>query len=276
MNDVDLLKDLQGPVTRLMERLTIKDNYNRRLVKYKLFPKQKELCDLLEKEKYVVINKSRVVGGTTTLAAFIASTLFRATPDEPENITIVCDTFVQSEEFLAKVKDFLIQFHQMFFDSLNKKDMFTKNRKRELVLTNGSRITARSSDPSCLCGVGGVTWAVFDESALISRGEDVYASVLPTLVTGGRVTMISTPNGKDRLHYEACRRAGLKGTNEWNGYELFEMRWYEDPRYNKGLKWFKSNDGIDETIEEEYHGSEYLRRKISRRRRENRYRMPEV
>jgi hypothetical protein len=134
--------------------------------------------------------------------------------------------------------------------------MFTKNRKRELVLTNGSRITARSSDPSCLCGVGGVTWAVFDESALISRGEDVYASVLPTLVTGGRVTMISTPNGKDRLHYEACRRAGLKGTNEWNGYELFEMRWYEDPRYNKGLKWFKSNDGIDETIEEEYHGSD--------------------
>ena len=232
----------------MMERLTIEDRYGRRQVKYKMFPKQKELCDLLEKEKYVVINKSRVVGATTTVAAFVASTLFKATPYEPENISIVCDTFVQSEEFLAKVKDFLTQFHQMFFDSLDKKDIFTKNRKRELVLTNGSRITARSSDPSCLCGVGGVTWIVFDGSAWINRSEDVYASVLPTLVAGGRVTMISTPNGKDRLHYETCRRAALKGTKDWNGYELFEMKWYEDPRYNKNLKWFKSKDGISEII----------------------------
>ena len=249
MFENDLLDDLRGPNSRMMERLTIENQYDRRQVKYKMFPKQRELCDLLEKEKYVVINKSRVVGATTTVAAFVASTLFKATPDKPEVVSVVCNTYEQSVEFLKKVKSFLVQYYQIFFSVMDEKNLFTKNTKREFVLYNGSRVMAKSSNPECHCGVGGVTWVVFDESAFISRGEDVYASVIPTLVTGGRVTMISTPNGKDRLHYETCRRAALKGTKDWNGYELFEMKWYEDPRFNKNLKWFKPpKDGVGEII----------------------------
>lgn len=61
--------------------------------------------------------------------------------------------------------------------------------------------------------------------------------------------MISTPNGKDLLYYETCRRAALKGTSEWNNFELVDMRWYQDPRYNKFLEWYRVNE---ETNEPEY------------------------
>ena len=64
--------------------------------------------------------------------------------------------------------------------------------------------------------------------------------------------MISTPNGKDLLYYETCRLAKLKGTDEWNNFELVEMKWYQDPRYNKFLEWYKKDKETGEvTIKKE-------------------------
>ena len=85
----------------------------------------------------------------------------------------------------------------------------------------------------------GVSYLVFDDAAFIENGKDVYASALPTVSTGGHIIMISTPNGKDMLYYETCRQAKLKGTKDWNNFELVEMKWYQDPRYNKFLEWTK-------------------------------------
>ena len=66
--------------------------------------------------------------------------------------------------------------------------------------------------------------------------------------------MISTPNGKDLLYYETCRRAALKGTSDWNGFELVEMKWYQDLRYNKFLEWYRKNPetGDIEIVKENY------------------------
>ena len=54
--------------------------------------------------------------------------------------------------------------------------------------------------------------------------------------------MISTPNGKDQLYYETCRLAKLKGQDGWNNFELVEMKWYQDLRYNKHLEWYRKNE----------------------------------
>ena len=94
----------------------------------------------------------------------------------------------------------------------------------------------------------GVTYLVFDEAAFIENGKDVYASALPTVSTGGHIIMISTPNGKDMLYYETCRQAKLKGTKDWNNFELVEMKWYQAPRYNKFLEWTKKDEETGEVI----------------------------
>ena len=94
----------------------------------------------------------------------------------------------------------------------------------------------------------GVSYLVFDEAAFIENGKDVYASALPTVSTGGHIIMISTPNGKDMLYYETCRQAKLKGTKDWNNFELVEMKWYQDPRYNKFLEWTKKDEETGEIL----------------------------
>lgn len=95
---------------------------------------------------------------------------------------------------------------------------------------------------------------IFDEAAFIENGKDVYASALPTVSTGGHIIMISTPNGKDQLYYETCRKAKLKGSSDWNNFELVEMKWYQDPRYNKFLEWYRKNPDTGEidVVPEDY------------------------
>ena len=51
-----------------------------------------------------------------------------------------------------------------------------------------------------------------------------------------------TPNGYDPLYYKTYEQA-KRGENTYN---IIELKWYEDPRYNKDLSWTKN----DETVKE--------------------------
>jgi intein/homing endonuclease len=53
-----------------------------------------------------------------------------------------------------------------------------------------------------------------------------------------------TPNGHDPLYY-ATYEGSKTGENDFN---IVEMRWYEDLRYNKDLKWFKEDKETKEKI----------------------------
>lgn len=56
-----------------------------------------------------------------------------------------------------------------------------------------------------------------------------------------------TPNGYDPLYHKTYKLA-KEGKNNFN---VVEMKWYEDPRYNKNLKWlFKTIVDGDEQVEE--------------------------
>jgi hypothetical protein len=55
-----------------------------------------------------------------------------------------------------------------------------------------------------------------------------------------------TPNGHDPLYYVAYKNAKT-GRNNFN---IVEMRWFEDPRYNKGMKWLLKDQMTEELIEE--------------------------
>ena len=61
--------------------------------------------------------------------------------------------------------------------------------------------------------------------------------------TGGKCTLISTPNGQDQLYYNTYNKAMTKE----NDFNIVEMRWYEDLRNNKDLEWVKGDERIPET-----------------------------
>lgn len=241
------------------------DNTKKREVPFQLFPKQQDLCVTLGNANNVVTTKPRQAGITTTAGAFISCEMVLAEKDSPQTVLAIGNTLDLAQQMLFKIRDFLLQFPlwmwgDEFMDlgldpmkpPTNKNVIFDVCNSKELKLKNGCKVVARSSGPDASRGVGGVQWLIFDEAAFIENGKDVYASALPTVSTGGHIIMISTPNGKDMLYYETCRQAKLKGTKDWNSFELVEMKWYQDPRYNKFLEWTKKNEENGEiSIEKE-------------------------
>lgn len=230
------------------------DATQRKEVTFKLFPRQQDLCASLGNASNVVTTKPRQAGITTTSAAFIACEMVLSEKETPQTVLAIGNTLDLAQQMLFKIRDFLLQFPLwMWGDEFinseyditkppeNKNIIFDVCNGKEIKVKNGCKIVARSSGPDASRGVGGVTWLIFDEAAFIENGKDVYASALPTVSTGGHIIMISTPNGKDQLYYETCRKAALKGSSEWNNFELVEMKWFQDPRYNKFLEWYRKN-----------------------------------
>ena len=235
------------------------DATQRREVPFKLFPRQQDLCGSLGNASNVVTTKPRQAGITTTSGAFIACEMVLADKESPQTVLAIGNTLDLAQQMLFKIRDFLLQFPLwMWGDEFlnseyditkppeNKNVIFDVCNGKEIKVKNGCKIVARSSGPDASRGVGGVTWLIFDEAAFIENGKDVYASALPTVSTGGHIIMISTPNGKDQLYYETCRKAKLKGSSDWNNFELVEMKWYQDPRYNKFLEWYRKNPDTGE------------------------------
>ena len=237
------------------------DATQRKEVPFQLFPRQQDLCMALGNANNVVTTKARQMGITTTTGAFIACEMCLADKESPLTMLCIGNTLDLAQQMLVKVRDFVMQFplwmwgdeymdigEDPMLPPRNRNIIFRTCNSKEIVFKNGCKVVARSSGPDASRGVGGVTFLVFDEAAFIENGKDVYASALPTVSTGGHIIMISTPNGKDMLYYETCRQAKLKGTKDWNNFELVEMKWYHDPRYNKFLEWTKKDEESGEII----------------------------
>lgn len=241
--------------------LTTFDKSQNKDVPFILFPRQKDLIAELGKMNNVVTTKPRQAGITTTCAAYMACEMVLAEKESPQTVLCIGNTRDISRNFLDKVRNFLLQFPLwMWGDEFvdkglnpmeapsNSNVIFSVNNKDEIILKNKCRVIARSSGPNASRGVSSVQRLVFDEAAFIENGLDVYTAAVPTISTGGQIIMISTPFGKDQLYYETCRRAKLKGTKDWNHFELIEMKWYQDPRYNKYLEWTRKDEATGEIL----------------------------
>lgn len=59
--------------------------------------------------------------------------------------------------------------------------------------------------------------------------------------TGGKIFLISTPNGLDEIYYEAYD-GSISGTNK---FVITHLKWWNDPRFNKDLRLIKTNDMVN-------------------------------
>lgn len=213
-------------------------------VPFHLFHKQKEVIYAYEKFQNNIITKPRQAGISTTTAAYIAVKAATADTESPESILIVANRQELAIEFLTKIKAFIAQMPRWVWGSeyygtpeKEKRKIFHSDSKKELKLPNGTRLKAIATSTDALRGFT-PTYLIMDEAAYIEGGQALYEAATPSLSTGGRCYLISTPNGQDPLYYETYNQASL-GKNDFN---IIEMRWYQDDRYNKDLKWIKYLD----------------------------------
>lgn len=253
---------LKDPCYMIQTYFQTFDKTNEGYVPYKLFPKQIEIIDSYEKHKNNIVTKPRQAGVSTTTAAYYAVKAALADKSNPEQILIIANKQDLAQEFLGKVKEFLTQVPRFIWGSdyfgnekKEKESIFLVESKKEIKLPNGSRVKAVATSKDALRGFT-PTRLVMDEAAFIDNGEIVFGAAQTSMGTGGRCTLISTPNGQDRLYYRTYDLAKL-GKNNFN---VIEMKWYQDPRYNKNLVWKKKDC---EDIVEELYTIESLEQKIS-------------
>lgn len=140
-------------------------------VPFILFPRQQDLCNAFASGHNVVTSKPRQAGITTTAGGFIACEMCLAEPGQPQTVLCIGNTLDLAQQFLFKVRDFLLQFPlwmwgDEYFDKgydvtkapENKNIIFKTCNDKKLVLNNGCTVVARSSGPNASRGVGGVKY----------------------------------------------------------------------------------------------------------------------
>jgi hypothetical protein len=237
-------KCLADPVYAIETYLETFDQTQSGYVPFHLFPKQKELVHSVFDNRFTIVTKPRQAGITTTTAACMAIKVsFYGDEEIPEKILILANRQEIAQEFLKKIKEFLEQVPRWVwgieFVQDPKKTIFLTDSKKHIILPTKCEIKALATSKDALRGFTPTT-LVMDEAAYIENGAEVYGAALPSLGTGGKSVLISTPNGYDDLYYKIYDGA----VNKKNKYNVVEMRWYQDLRYNKNLKWIKGEQLI--------------------------------
>jgi len=241
-------KCLSNPIYAIQTYLETFDKTQEGFVPFKLFPRQKEIINCYEKHRFNLVTKPRQAGVSTTTAAYLSVKVAFADENNPEAILIIANKQELAFEFLAKIKDFLSQIPRWVWgpdyygNAKNEsKEIFLTNAKGELKLPNNSRVKAVATSKDALRGFT-PTYLIMDEAAYIDNGAEVFGAALTALGTGGKATLISTPNGMDKLYYETYSQSKAKKNN----FNIIEMKWYEDLRYNKDLRWLKDEEVLYE------------------------------
>ena len=249
-------KCLKDPIYAIESYLETEDRTQGGFVPFKLFPRQKELVSAYKVHDHNIVMKPRQAGISTTTAAYLAVLTALASNKSTQKILIAANKQETAKEFLKKIRDFTVQLpawmdvyrpggSDSWFDP-------EKNSSSHYKLWNGSEVKAVASSKDALRGYT-PSVIVVDEAAFIegNKGEEFYTAAQPSLSTGGRSILISTPNGHDPLYHKAYVTAE-RGKNNFN---IVSMKWYEDPRYNgkndgTGMSWILKDEKTGDVVEE--------------------------
>ena len=211
------------------------DNTQSKYVPLELFNDQISLVKDYDTSEENIALKYRQAGVSTVTSAWASKRLVFARKEKPEKILIIANKMDTAVEMANKVRAFVDQWPSWLGVTFS----IEKNSQRHFKLTNGCEVKAVATSKDALRGYT-PTILIFDEAAYINADEDFWSACMASLSTGGKVIVISTPNGFDPIYYSIYTQA-IKGMND---FTITEMYWYRDPRYSKDLKLIKCDDII--------------------------------
>jgi hypothetical protein len=239
---IEATKCLRNTPYALRTYLQTYDNTVSRYVPLDLFPDQVQLIEDYEIHNENVALKYRQAGVSTVTAAWASKKLAFASKNKPEKILIIANKLDTAVEMANKVRGFTEQWPSWVGISFSPE----KNAARHFKLSNDCEVKAVATSKDALRGYT-PTILIFDEAAYIEADSDFWSACMASLSTGGKVIVISTPNGYDAIYYEIYDQA-LRGMND---FKITEMFWYRDPRYTKDLYMVKTSDMVHYLLNKE-------------------------
>jgi hypothetical protein len=246
---LEYVKCMKDTPYALKTYLQTYDNTVSQYVPLQLFPDQVSLLNDYENHNENIALKYRQAGVSTVTAAWVSKKLAFAKKNKPEKILIIANKLDTSLEMANKIRGFVGQWPKWVGIDFAAE----KNSQKHYKLNNGCEVKAVATSKDALRGFT-PTVLIFDEAAFIEADSDFWAACMASLSTGGKVIVVSTPNGYDPIYYEIYDQA-LRNMND---FKITEMYWFRDPRYTKDLYLVKTEDIIHYLLNKE----EYTQDKI--------------
>lgn len=215
-------------------------NVDHGLESIKLYPKQVEMIKTAEDNRFVIINASRQIGKTTTMA--VGYLLWYVLFHSDKRVGILANKEDTAIEILNRIR---IAYQNI---PLWMQQGVAEWNKGNIVLENGSSIKASSTSSSAIRG-----WSInclyLDEFAHVPTNiaDEFFASVFPT-ISSGRTTKIiitSTPNGMNKFYRFVIEgRRQFTEPDKWNGFVVREYDWTTVPWRVEDKQWIVREKAI--------------------------------
>ena len=194
----------------------------RGLIPFATFPYQDRTLEQFHKKRFNVILKPRQMGFTEITSAFIVwLILFHP------NASVMCLSTKSetAKNVIRRVRTALKNVPRWLLIS----DIETDN-KTSIELSNGSWVksVAKSADAG---RSEALTLLVIDEAAHIEGFDEIWTGIRPTVSAGGRIIMLSTPNGVGNVYHRLYDDA-ISNKNDFNA---IRVEWWEHPEHISDL-----------------------------------------
>jgi hypothetical protein len=246
---LEYVKCMKDTPYALKTYLQTYDNTVSQYVPLQLFPDQVSLLNDYENYNENIALKYRQAGVSTVTAAWVSKKLAFAKKIKPEKILIIANKLDTSLEMANKIRGFVSQWPKWVGIDFAPE----KNSQKHYKLNNGCEVKAVATSKDALRGFT-PTILIFDEAAFIEADSDFWAACMASLSTGGKVIVVSTPNGYDPIYYEIYDQA----SRSMNDFKITEMFWFRDPRYTKDLYLVKTEDIIHYLLNKEEYSTEQI------------------
>ena len=203
-------------------------------VKFKLFDYQKELIKCYHENRYSINMLGRQMGKTACAAAYL---IWRAMFMADQTILIAAHKFAGAQEIMQRVR--------YTYETLPTwlKAGATSYNKGSIDFDNGSRIISTTTTETTARGMS-LSLIYLDEFAFVKPriASEFWTSISPTLSTGGKCIITSTPNQDDDQFAQIWKDA-TKNVDEYgnktalgrNGFASIKFIWSEHP--DRDLVW---------------------------------------
>lgn len=203
----------------------------RGLIPFNLFEYQEKLLSNYLRNRFNVILKARQLGISEITAAYAAWMMIF---HRDKSILVIATKMETAKNMVRKVKTTMENVPEWLMIS-----PIDIDNKLSIELRNKSTIKAVASS-----GDAGRSEAlsllIVDEAAFIDNMEELWTGLLPTVQAGGRVIMLSTPNGVGNVFHKVYSEAEI-GANDFKSTRIM---WWEHPERNYGLEDDLENPGF--------------------------------
>lgn len=205
----EIIKCGKDPVYFMNKYLKIQHPL-RGLIPFKTFPFQDDCVKDFNDNRFNIILKSRQLGLSTLVAAYA---VWQACFYKEKNILIIATKLAVAQNFIRKVKTYLKSMPNWLLVPT-----IVANNKQQVEFSNGSQIKAVPTSEDAGRSEA-LSLLIVDEAAFVRNFDELWMGLYPTLSTGGRAILLSTPNGVGGQYHEIYTKATRK-ENEFNPIKL--------------------------------------------------------